>query len=84
MNTRFLTYYLFFVFCFIFAFNITQAQTLPSNTTGLVVEASPEYPHPGQEVTIKVVSYTIDVNAATISWLVDGKKLQDGTSSGSW
>lgn len=57
---------------------VATAQTLPSGIGGLVIDASSLYPYPGQEITITARSYSIDLNASNISWVVGGVTVQSG------
>lgn len=40
---------------------------------------APENPAPGQEVTITLSAYGTNINAASISWSVNGSRVQSGT-----
>jgi hypothetical protein len=62
---------------FILISSIVQAQ-IPS-AGGLELSVSSDNPIPGQTVTITARSYSVDINAATITWVVDGKNSGQGT-----
>jgi len=73
------SYLLLTVVCFLFLSTLeTRAQNLPVGP-GLDVSVSTNTPIPGQEVTITVRSYSIDINSSTITWTVEGKTVQKGT-----
>lgn len=44
----------------------------------LTANISPEIPKPGEEVTIALEVYSFDINAALITWKVDGKQIERG------
>ncbi len=63
---------------------IASAQTFDPISTGVISQqvssaVSNENPTPGQEVTISLTAYGTDLNAATISWSVNGKRVEGGT-----
>ena len=41
-------------------------------TSGVSLEVSPQYPQPGEVVTVRLNDYTLQGNATGITWLVDG------------
>ena len=45
----------------------------------MLFQATPQNPGPNTEVKFTVTSYLTDFNAASISWYVNGKKMQSGT-----
>jgi hypothetical protein len=55
-----------------------SAQTIPTGISGLVIETSSSNPYPGQEVTVTLKSYSIDIDSSTISWSINGKAVQSG------
>lgn len=57
--------------------SITNAQ-IPGSIDGVEISVSPEYPSPGQNVKISLESYTTNLNAASIVWIVDGKNALQG------
>jgi hypothetical protein len=78
MKLRFSHYLYVTALVLCLALSTVNAQTIPAGIGGLVIESSSSNPLPGQEITITVRSYSIDINAATISWVVDGKNIQSG------
>jgi hypothetical protein len=48
------------------------------NTPTLSLSTSPKYPAPNQKVTVSLKSFSTDLNAAQITWYVDGKRVQSG------
>ena len=38
----------------------------------------PENPGPNQQVSVSIVSYSTDINAATVTWKINGKTIQTG------
>lgn len=54
------------------------AQSIPAGISGLVIESSSPNPYPGQEVTITLKSYSIDIDSSTVSWSINGKAVQSG------
>jgi hypothetical protein len=63
---------------FIATFSLAQAQS-PDGLTDLIITPSSENPSPGQQITISVKSYSIDINSAKITWIVDGVSKSTGT-----
>ena len=57
--------------------SVSQAQGIPSNI-GIVLTPSTNAPIPGQEVTIRAESYTVDLSGSTIVWTIDGKEYSRG------
>ncbi len=55
-----------------------HAQMPTVSLDGVNTEIEPEAPAPGESVTITLVSFNTDLNAASIVWLVDGKNLTSG------
>lgn len=62
---------LFSISFFLLAFT-ASAQNLSTGVNGLDLTASTNNPVPGQNVTITVRSYSIEINSAKISWSVNG------------
>lgn len=59
-------------------FSPVMAQGLPGGVGGIELVPSIIYPAPGQTVTIALRSYSIDVNAANITWSVRGRVVEKG------
>lgn len=55
------------------AFSITAHAQIPVSIGGLELSLSTNSPVPGETVTITARSYTVDINAAKVTWYVDGK-----------
>lgn len=73
MNLRFLL----LSSCFLLP-AFAYAQGIPSVGNGLSLTASSNNPSPGQQVTITAQSFSSDLNSATITWTVSGKRAQQG------
>ncbi|HBT81755.1 hypothetical protein A2757_00335 [Candidatus Giovannonibacteria bacterium RIFCSPHIGHO2_01_FULL_48_47] len=55
-----------------------QAQLRLPGGASLSIKISPEFPDPGAEVRAELLSYSLDVNRASITWALDGKALASG------
>ena len=55
-----------------------NAQGIPISVGGLDLSSSNDYPTPGQNITVTARSYSIDINAAKLTWSVNGKTVQQG------
>jgi hypothetical protein len=63
---------------------VASAQTFDPIGSGVITQqisssVVPENPTPGQEVTISLTAYGTDLDSASISWSVNGTKIQSGT-----
>lgn len=63
--------------------NISSAQLTPEAalqqlSQNIDVSISPENPGPNTDVTIRIESYSTDLNSAQITWAVNGETVQDG------
>lgn len=67
-----------FTASFLIPHTSTVSAQVPVSLGGLELSASTDAPKPGQKVTFTAKSYTIDINSSKISWVVDGKVLQEG------
>lgn len=76
MNRTFLIV-LFFFSTLVFSTSL-HAQGVPVTGGGIDLTASTDNPVPGQKVTITARSYSIEINSAEITWVVDGKTVQKG------
>jgi hypothetical protein len=56
----------------------SHAQSINLALDQINISTSPEIPAPGQSVTVSLESYSTDLNAASIVWLVDGKNVSQG------
>lgn len=64
---------------------ISQAEIeIPVQESDINVETYPENPEPYQDVTIKLISYSIDLNKAKIDWLNSGKIVLTGIGKTSY
>jgi hypothetical protein len=57
--------------------HVSSAQ-IPTSIDGIQISISPEIPNPGQKVVVSVESFSTDINAASIVWIVDGKTITKG------
>ncbi len=57
---------------------VVHAQFDTPLPTSINVDISPSTPQPNQTVTITLSSYSTDLNAATITWMLGGKKIDSG------
>jgi len=69
---------IFILFILLSSVVIVHAQA-PSSLDGVQIDSSPSIPAPGQRVTIQVESFSTDLNAASIVWIVNGKTYAQGT-----
>jgi hypothetical protein len=51
---------------------------MPTSVDGLTISTDPAEPAPGQSISVSIESYSTDLNAASIVWLVDGKNYAQG------
>lgn len=58
--------------------SLAHAQTIPVSVNGLELSVSPQSPAPGQAVTFTAKSYVTDINAATVTWTVNGVRTKSG------
>ncbi len=70
---------LYFVLFLLFFIPISAFGQVPTAIDSIEINMSPESPAPGQQVTIKVASYSLDLTRSSIVWLIDGKQAQSGT-----
>jgi hypothetical protein len=59
-------------------FNVTDAQIITLPETEVSVELSPENPSPNGVVYASVISYGTNLDAATITWKINGKTQKSG------
>ena len=59
-------------------FTTTYAQSAQVPQDDIVLTIIPENPGPNQTVSASVVSYSTDINAATITWKINGKTQKSG------
>jgi hypothetical protein len=68
----------FFIATSILGINFTNAQGVPAGVNGLDLSLSTDNPIPEQNITITAKSFSIDINSATLTWIIDGKIIQKG------
>ena len=78
MNFRFLSFLLLCALSLQSWASAAQAQGIATGVSGLVIETSSSNPYPGQEVTVSLKSYSIDIDSSTVSWSLNGKQVQSG------
>lgn len=66
-----------FILAFFISFNHSNAQ-LQATMDGIEISSNPDSPIPGESVDVSVSSFLIDLDSASIVWLVDGKVLKKG------
>ena len=47
--------------------------------TTATIEISPEFPEPSSKVTAKAISFSFDIDRASIQWFLNGRGLEQGT-----
>ena len=57
---------------------VTPSDALKSLSENVDITTSPANPGPNTPVTIKIASYSFDINSAQITWTVNGKVVKDG------
>jgi hypothetical protein len=62
---------------FLIVFSCAKAQ-MQTSIDGVTISAEPTNPTPGQTVTVSIESYLIDLDSASIVWLLDGKSINKG------
>jgi hypothetical protein len=69
---------LFLPLClFLVSFSSAHAQ-VPMSLDGIDITVTPQNPAPGEDVDITIQDYLIDITSASITWLIDGKKVAGG------
>lgn len=69
---------LFILSLLLLAFHV-QAQSVPVAVGGLTLTLSTDNPAPGQAITVRAESYSIDLNSSTLTWKVNGVVVEKGT-----
>lgn len=59
-------------------FGFAQITGLGSSDEALTITTNPPYPKPGDLVTISIESFSFDLNAANVTWLMSGKAISGG------
>lgn len=67
-----------FLGLFLLTSSSTQAVEIPVQESDILVETYPENPEPYQDLNIKLISYSVDLNKAKIDWLNGGKIILSG------
>lgn len=69
----------FGIIAFLFAFSILPsvvvAQSIPGISNPVTISLIPENPRPNDSVTVTIQSFSVDLDAALITWIVNGKKV---------
>ncbi|MEK7581850.1 MAG: hypothetical protein AAB488_00765 [Patescibacteria group bacterium] len=68
---------LLFVLVFLLFF-IAQVFAQTTGNSQVSLSLNPEQPGPRQKTTARLVSYAMDLNRASITWVLDGKKILSG------
>ncbi len=55
---------------------LAQFNVVPQDDINVTM--TPANPGPNQQVSVSIVSYSTDVNAATVTWKINGKTIQSG------
>ncbi len=74
--------YAFFTLVLVTTFSFSQAVSAQVPTLGasnVDVTMIPENPRANQSVSVSVVSYSTDINAASITWKINGRTMLSGT-----
>lgn len=58
----------------------THAQFL-DQTIGTYLDVTPSFPEPGEEITVSLQAYSLNLGGATIRWFVDGTPQTDAVNS---
>lgn len=66
-----------FIFCSFIPASKLSAQEIGTDT--VLVEITPEFPKPGEAVSVKLTSYSGDLDRAKIIWSLNGKTVKSGT-----
>ncbi len=59
---------------------IDAQKNMKIETDNFEIDFSPQYPGPNANVSAMIISYTFDVNRATIAWIINGKISGSGKS----
>lgn len=70
--------YLFITFVLILPLQVFGQMPSLGNDVEISPEIIPRYPGANETVTVNLVSYTTDIDTASITWSVDGKKISSG------
>lgn len=66
-----------FIFCVFIPISKLSAQGIGADS--VLVEITPEFPKPGETVSVKLTSYSGDLDRAKIVWSLNGKAVKSGT-----
>lgn len=69
----------YFVLFLLFFIPLTAFGQVPTGIDSIEIRVNPENPAPNQQMTVKVESFSLDMNRSTIIWTLDGKQVQSGT-----
>lgn len=70
--------FLLLVACSLGIFSNANAQEISTSQTTINIELTPEVPGPNEVVYVALTSYATDLNAANITWKVNGKNIKSG------
>ena len=73
------TFLLLTVFALLISRTNVEKVYAADNQGQIIIETDPIAPKPGDNIKIKVVSYSLDADLANIVWQVDGKTVLSGT-----
>ena len=59
--------------------SLARAQEDFQSVTTATIEISPEFPEPFSKVTAKAISFSFDMDRASIQWFLNGRGLEQGT-----
>lgn len=68
----------YFVLFLVFFIPLTSFAQIATTVDSTDLTLIPESPAPNQSVTVKITSFSIDLNRSTLIWSVDGKQIQNG------
>lgn len=78
-----ISFFLLTIFIFLGSFFVVNAQSIPSEVSGLeeqvYIKTTPQTPGPNEDVEILLEAYGIDLNRAKITWKVNGAVVKTGT-----
>lgn len=69
------------IFLLFFLLPLISSAQIPSSIDGIEINITPELPAPGQTVTVSVESFSTDLNAASIVWVISGKNFAKGVGT---
>ncbi|MDQ5950610.1 MAG: hypothetical protein QG585_552 [Patescibacteria group bacterium] len=77
-----ISFFLLTIFIFLGSFFVVNAQSIPSEVSGLeeqvYIKTTPQTPGPNEDVEILLEAYGTDLNRAKITWKVNGAVVKSG------